>query len=387
MGAADTARLPGHTLYGTLSEAFIFVPTEPSLLLMHFRKPGRLLIRPNPALQLVPLAWEGLTVQSGLLGQALESGADGRALYAAKLLVRRGAVDPDRCFLDAQDLKKQEAHLAANELLDFDHPAVAAAAEEIRASLSEYGRRNAHRVAEVVRRWMADNIRYSLLPSSALRRIEEAIAALPEEKRTDPLAILRHVLVASEDFLGVLTRGTSLPTGLSPSATAQRLVEQLDQNLLQVLWLGDTGKGDELRASRTLENRSGKCVGIANLFVSLLRALGVPAVPASGFYLTTHGYGAGHAWALAYFGEEGWRECDPTMDEYDDFAYASHAYRFSSDETTALPEAQFLSDRTAPEELSACRNLLASRTSWLDRLLGRTRARALAEIDHLRDPS
>lgn len=381
--SGTTSAPQGHTLYGTLSEAFIFLPTEPSLLLMRFRKPGQLLIRPNPALHLVPLAWEGLSLQSGLLGQALDADTDGRALYQAELLVRRDPINPDGCFLTAADQRRHAAHLQANELLDYDHPGVTAATAEISSGLSEYGRRNAYRVVEAVRNWLRDHIRYSLLPSSALRRIASVIADLPPEKRTDPTGILRHVVDVSDDFLDEMSRGTKLPVGLSPEATAQRLVEQLDRNLLQILWLGDTGRGDELRASRTLENRSGKCVGISNLFVALLRSLGVPAVPANGFYLTTQGYGAGHAWALAYFGEMGWRECDPTMDEYEEFQFSHHAYRFSSDETTTLPEAQYLTASTAREELEASRSLLASQTGWLDRLFSRPRARALMLLDGL----
>jgi len=376
-----------HTLYGTLSEAFLFVPVSPRLLFLKFRRPGILALRPNPAARMTPVAWKGLHVTTGLLGHRIEADENSELLYSVEPQVRRGAVDPDACFLAPALLKKESSHLAENELLDFGTPGIAAAADRIRASLTDYGRRNAYRVVDAILAWMKENVRYTLLPASAVRRIAFVLSQMENPEKAGVVAILRNVLDASDEFLSHMARNAKLTPGLSPDKAAEDLVKQLDRELLQVLWLGDTGKGDELRASRTLENKGGKCVGITNLFVAMARALQVPAAPVSGFYLTPEGFGAGHAWALVHLGSEGLRECDPTMGEFESFSYSRHAYRFSGEDTTTLPDAQYLSGASARGDLSSCLALLKSRASWVDRLFRGRATRALHELEPLVTPS
>jgi len=72
-------------------------------------------------------------------------------------------------------------------------------------------------------------------------------------------------------------------------------------------------------SSWVLENRYGVCDEMTNLFISLNRALGIPARFVSGLaYTNLEGLPewGGHGWAEVYFPETGWVPFDPTYGEY-----------------------------------------------------------------------
>jgi len=82
-----------------------------------------------------------------------------------------------------------------------------------------------------------------------------------------------------------------------------------------------------LSSSWVLENRRGVCDEMTNLFISLLRSLGIPAKFVSGISYTnseqfTEPWGP-HGWAEVYFPEFGWVPFDPTYGQYG-FVDASH---------------------------------------------------------------
>ncbi len=66
-----------------------------------------------------------------------------------------------------------------------------------------------------------------------------------------------------------------------------------------------------------LENRQGVCDEMTNLFISLLRSVGIPARFVSGMVYTNTDYSWGpHGWAEVYFPEVGWVPFDVTFGEY-----------------------------------------------------------------------
>ena len=72
-----------------------------------------------------------------------------------------------------------------------------------------------------------------------------------------------------------------------------------------------------LPSSWVLENRQGVCDEMTNLFISLLRSVGIPARFVSGMVYSNTNYEWGpHGWAEVYFPGEGWVPFDVTFGEY-----------------------------------------------------------------------
>lgn len=72
-----------------------------------------------------------------------------------------------------------------------------------------------------------------------------------------------------------------------------------------------------LPSSWVLENRQGVCDEMTNLFISLLRSVGIPARFVSGMVYSNTDYTWGpHGWAEVYFPGEGWIPFDVTFGEY-----------------------------------------------------------------------
>ena len=67
------------------------------------------------------------------------------------------------------------------------------------------------------------------------------------------------------------------------------------------------------KSSWVLKNKEGVCDELTNLFISMMRSLGVPARYVSGVAYTNVGYRFGpHAWAEVYFPDKGWVPFDIT---------------------------------------------------------------------------
>jgi transglutaminase-like putative cysteine protease len=70
-------------------------------------------------------------------------------------------------------------------------------------------------------------------------------------------------------------------------------------------------------SSWVLKNKEGVCDEITNLFISLLRSVGIPARFVSGMVYSNTDYDWGaHGWAEVYFPEYGWVPFDVTFGEY-----------------------------------------------------------------------
>ena len=71
------------------------------------------------------------------------------------------------------------------------------------------------------------------------------------------------------------------------------------------------------KSSWVLKNREGVCDELTNLFISMMRSLGVPARYVSGIAYTNVGYKFGpHAWAEVYFPDKGWVPFDITYKQF-----------------------------------------------------------------------
>src|SRR3989344_2745398 len=70
------------------------------------------------------------------------------------------------------------------------------------------------------------------------------------------------------------------------------------------------------KSSWVLSNKEGVCDEITNLFISMMRSLGVPARYVSGMaYTNTNGKWGPHAWAEVYFPGKGWVPFDITYSQ------------------------------------------------------------------------
>lgn len=71
------------------------------------------------------------------------------------------------------------------------------------------------------------------------------------------------------------------------------------------------------KSSWVLENKEGVCDELTNLFISMMRSLGVPARFVSGMAYTNLGHKWGpHGWAEVYFPGKGWVQFDVTYRQY-----------------------------------------------------------------------
>ncbi|MBI2110447.1 transglutaminase domain-containing protein [Candidatus Woesearchaeota archaeon] len=71
------------------------------------------------------------------------------------------------------------------------------------------------------------------------------------------------------------------------------------------------------KSSWVFENKEGVCDELTNLFISLLRSVGIPARFVTGMVYTNVDYSFGnHGWAEVYFPEQGWVPFDITFGQY-----------------------------------------------------------------------
>lgn len=84
--------------------------------------------------------------------------------------------------------------------------------------------------------------------------------------------------------------------------------------------LASVGQPAIQKSSEVLESRYGKCDELTSLFISMNRALGIPARFVAGYSYTTSGQFAtnwgGHGWAEVWLPSQGWVPFDVTYGEY-----------------------------------------------------------------------
>jgi hypothetical protein len=140
--------------------------------------------------------------------------------------------------------------------------------------------------------------------------------------------------------------------------TAKESITQIDDilNSFQSFWTIE-----ELKASKTLKETSSKCVGIANTYVALLRAMGVPSRTINGNIGNKDGlHEKGHTWATLHIPGFGWKEVDPTFGEFTDFSFDKHAYSFFS-QGDWLPTFWFIGEGESNLKVNEAINLIETK--------------------------
>ena len=272
-------------------------------------------------------------------------------------LFNREPVDPVKVGKNMR--KGLENYLKPTKTLDSNHELVIEIAHEIKNGVGNKYRDNAYVLGKATNDWIEGNITYTLFPHNLIRQVALTINLL--EDRTNAYEILRHSFTnIKEDVLKRIALNCHLQRNMSDIETAKHLMTQAkdiwntfnspwrDEELKQV-YKGGIGPAkelinqinnteqtfrlnwttEELKASKTLEEKSSKCVGIANTYVALLRAMGVPSRTIDGYFVNEGGLeGGAHAWAALHIPGFGWKEADPTGREYVKFSPYQHKYNF-----------------------------------------------------------
>ena len=236
----------------------------------------------------------------------------------------RGLVEPTKVGKNMRE--GLEHYLKPTETLDSNHRLVIETAYEIKKMVGIKERNNAYLLGEATAVWIKNNIKSTLVPHRLINHMASNIKGLEDKK--DDHNLLRDRFNNIKKDLKRLTSAHYLQKGMGGREIAKELMTQVDNvlNSFQSSWTIE-----ELKASKTLEEQSSKCVGIANTYVALLRAMGVPSRVIEGYAGNNDGlHEGGHAWATLYIPEFGWKEADPTWGEYANFSFNKHAYNFFS---------------------------------------------------------
>lgn len=130
--------------------------------------------------------------------------------------------------------------------------------------------------------------------------------------RESPLTMLTPQLRSLADRIGVTDKSDHL-------AALHRLLTEINRNM--TFMVGTTTSATT--ADEAFSARRGVCQDFAHVFITVARALDIPARYVSGYFLRTDriDQDAGHAWAEAYIADLGWVGFDPangvsTTDRY-----------------------------------------------------------------------
>lgn len=319
---------------------------------------------------------EGLVYQYGYTTK--NDKAPGLLLIRITSNLHRGKINVDEVNHNPRGLSKDALAESLTETDDINSSdeSIATIAEEIRRQTLLARRDNPYILTEGVVSWIKDNIEYTLVPKYAIQRVEETIRLLPADDRLDLYKILRNAFNLKDELLRKVADSVYLPDSFLKEAPREEVAKALmlqagNWRFFQLLWL----KEDEVSAKKTLEEKAGKCVGIANLAVALSRNLGIPSTTLSGYYGDSYGkFGGNHKWARSYFHPYGWIEFDPTVGELADFSYDTHAYElFMRGQEENFPKLTVIGgDQPHPTGLvNRIQQLLENDRTLLDRILRR----------------
>jgi transglutaminase-like putative cysteine protease len=98
------------------------------------------------------------------------------------------------------------------------------------------------------------------------------------------------------------------------------MLDQINQHIFKSIQYMPHSTDVKTRSIDTLRTRQGVCQDLANLFISCMRTVGIPARYVSGYLLTVPPVGqakligadASHAWVGIYLPQFGWIDWDPT---------------------------------------------------------------------------
>ena len=272
-------------------------------------------------------------------------------------LFNREPVDPTKV---GKNLRKGlEDYLKPTKALDSNHELVIETAHEIKSRVGNKYRDNAYVLGKATNDWIGRHINYTRFPHKLIRHVTSTINCL-EDKTNAYEILIKSFTNIKEDVLKKIALNCHLQKNMGGIEIAEDLMTQAEKfwdtfNLswrdkeLKKAYKNDIGPDmeiinqvndteqifqlnwttKELTASNTLKEKSSKCVGIANTYVALLRAMGIPSRTIEGYALDKRDLeGGGHAWATIYIPGVGWKEVDPTGEEYDNFSSHQHRYPF-----------------------------------------------------------
>lgn len=105
-----------------------------------------------------------------------------------------------------------------------------------------------------------------------------------------------------------------------PDRDTLEMLDQINQHIYKSIQYMPLSTDVTTRSIDTLRTRQGVCQDLANVFISCMRTVGIPARYVSGYLLTTPppgqakliGADASHAWVGIYVPSFGWIDWDPT---------------------------------------------------------------------------
>lgn len=257
----------------------------------------------------------------------------GQLLLAVAPELYRGRVDPDNVRPRKLGLERI-LFLGKSRDINTTDESITEVAQEIQGQLPKRYRDNPYALTEGIVHWIGDNIEYVIVPKYMIKSVEKTISELSGRDRFDVYKILERSFNMNDKLLKELAdRIYLLPFLIKANdyEIAKELMNQVNSvwNIFQLFW----DIGDRNSAKKTLEERSGKCVGMTNLFIALSRNLGIPSRKIGGYVeeRCNRFSGGKHAWATSHLHPYGWVEADPTSGEFEQFDYHTHSYIFSDD--------------------------------------------------------
>ncbi|MGV8086678.1 MAG: transglutaminase-like domain-containing protein [Candidatus Woesearchaeota archaeon] len=273
----------------------------------------------------------------------------GRIVLSISTNVYRGmkdSINPNIVSINSTGL---ENYLGKSPNINPDAKSISELAKNIQNQLPKENRNNPYFLTNEIANWINANIEYLTVPKSTIKKVENVISKMPFENRINSYEILKNSFNIGEKSLREIVSQINLKNSLKEHATNYQIAKTiLDQvgdkwEFFQELWYNNNG----LSAEKTLQESSGKCVGITNLYVALSRNLGIPSAKVLGYVSDNYGLNqGGHAWAVSYISPYGWIDVDPSPNSSNNFNYANYAYQFSKITSTDI---KFTLVNTDPE--------------------------------------
>ncbi len=305
------------------NRSYVILPNDNKMLHVKFSSPYVFRHDKDMAFQLDEIVSRGIDTKRSDDGTTVfRAKKDSVGLYWFKNVFCRDDIDPLK--VGNYSGHQLDEYLRSERGIDLEHELVLETADKIKYGMSPTDRNNAYLLGSATIDWIKDNIEYISVPNSLIDNVAFFINYLGN--KASPYKILRNSFNLNDGLIRIIASNCTLKKGMSSKETAKDLMEQANQvsKIFQLFWLTE-----EITAGKTLEEKSGKCVGIARTYVALLRAMGIPSKTIGGYFGDNYGiFGGNHVWATLYIPEYGWKEVDPTLGEYKDFSFDFHAYSF-----------------------------------------------------------
>ena len=248
----------------------------------------------------------------------------------------RKEINPSNIKIESKGLEK---FLKAENHLEINNPLIKEAVKDAIKDLSEEDKQNPYFVSKAINHWIYNNIEYFALPPKLIERVAKTIDSLPLEDKDDVYFIMDktfnydilkkelNLKISKERWdenLLLVTENIFIPEAKESKEIAKEILKLFDEKweILQLSW-----NSKDMTAVKVLETKLGKCVNMSYLLVAMARSYGIPAKTIHSKAYLNKNLG-GHAWAAFYIPEYGWKELDPTWNEFETFNYKEHVYDF-----------------------------------------------------------